>query len=71
MTKDERDELLRDASALAYQAIRFSGLYRELSGAEWDEVADEFGKGVIHYLEARCHTRLAILTDRKESTNAD
>jgi hypothetical protein len=51
MTTDERNELLKDASTLAYQAIRFSGLYKELTSSEWDALANEYGNRLITYLE--------------------
>lgn len=47
MTPDERTELLRDASSLAYTAIRFTKLYKKLSGAEWDELAQKLAPDIV------------------------
>lgn len=49
MTEEQR-ELFIDASTLAYMAIRFSGLYKRLSGSEWDEMADKFGVMLVDNL---------------------
>lgn len=49
---EQQHELQRDASKLAYLAIRFSGLWKELSGAEWDAMADKFGGQLVAILEA-------------------
>lgn len=51
MTSDERDELLEDANQLAYTAIKFSGLYKELTSAEWDGLAEKLGKRMVTQLE--------------------
>lgn len=36
MTTDEREQLDRIAEELAYQTIKFSGLYKSLESHEWD-----------------------------------
>jgi hypothetical protein len=55
---EEAQELQRDASALSYTAIRFSGLYKELSGDEWEALADKYGKQIVAILEAACDEEL-------------
>jgi hypothetical protein len=47
---EEQAELQRDALSLAYTAIRFSGLWKELSGAEWDTLAERLGKHLVAML---------------------
>lgn len=49
-TIEEQHELFIDATTLAYMAIRFSGLWKQLSGKEWDEMADVMGEKVVGYL---------------------
>lgn len=66
MTPDERNELLRDASSLAYTAIRFTGLYKELSSAEWDGLADEIAKEIVNQIERRCDEEFAAREDGRE-----
>lgn len=58
MTRDEREELKRDAESLAYAHIRFSGLYRELSEEEWEQLAREHGERVVGLLEGLVNERL-------------
>lgn len=72
MTTDEISELLRDASSLAYQAIRFSGLYRELTSSEWEALSQGLGERMIYRLEGWIETEIARIERAKESTtNAD
>lgn len=72
MTRDERSELLRDASSLAYQAIRFSGLYRQLTSAQWDETAKRLAPDIVDVLMELIEEEEAALETAKESTtNAD
>ena len=54
MTKDERDDLLQDANQIAYTAIKFTGLYRKLSSAEWDRLADQIATEVVDQIQRRC-----------------
>lgn len=70
MTKDERDDLLEDANQLAYTAIKFSGLYKELSSAEWDKLADQMGQEIVGWLNWRCEQEAAFREAAKESTSA-
>lgn len=60
---EEQKELFVDASTLAYMAIRFSGLSKQLSGKEWDEMADVMGEKVAGYLNELVDAELA----RRES----
>lgn len=69
-TNDERNELLRDASSLAYTAIRFSGLYKELSSAEWDGLAERLGKNIVEFMEGFVDAELIQRETAKESSNA-
>ena len=43
LTKSDEEEKALDDLCFdfTYQAIRFSGLYRELENSEWDSFADE------------------------------
>lgn len=68
MTSDERDELTKDASTLAYQAIRFTGLYRELTSSEWDALAQGLGERMIYRLEGWIETEISRIEAAKEST---
>jgi hypothetical protein len=52
MTADEHNELLKDASDLAYLTIKFSDLYKELSSDEWDRLAERLGRATLSYIEA-------------------
>lgn len=71
MTPDERNELTKDASVLAYTAIRFSGLYRELTSSEWDALAQGLGERMIYRLERWIETEISRIEAAKESSNAD
>jgi hypothetical protein len=53
MSDDERYELNRDASTLAYAAINFTGLWKELTDSERDELANKWGAHLVQLLEAR------------------
>lgn len=73
MIPDERSELLRDAERLAYQTIRFTGLYKELSSDEWDQLAERLGRVTLSYLEALIDeefTRLESEKSAKETVDA-
>lgn len=70
MTKDERDELLRDAERLAYQTIRSTNLYKELPSAQWDQLAERLGRVTLRYVEALIDEEFTRLESAKESTNA-
>lgn len=70
MSNDERSELLRDTERLAYQTIRFTGLYKELSSDEWDELAKRLGRVTLRYVEALIDEEFTRLESAKESTNA-
>lgn len=65
MTPDERTELLNDLSAIAYTHIRFSGLYRELSEEEWEEMAREYGEKVVGLLEQLVNAKFTELEARQ------
>lgn len=69
MTPDERNELTRDASALAYSAIRFSGLYRELTSGEWDALAQGLGERMIYRLEGWIEAEISRIEVTRGSTN--
>lgn len=71
MTKDERDDLLEDANQLAYTAIKFSGLYKELTSAEWDALAQGLGERMIYRLEGWIENEVSRIEAAKESTNAN
>lgn len=66
MTPDERSELLRDTERLAYQTIRFTGLYKELSSDEWDQLAERLGRVTLRYLEALIDEEFTRLETRAE-----
>lgn len=57
MTPDERTELLQDASDLAYAHIRFSGLWRELTNEEWEQLAWEHAGKIVELLESLVNER--------------
>lgn len=72
MIPDERTELLHDAEQLAYQTIRFTGLYKSLTNDEWDELANKWGAHLVQLLEARVDeefTRLQSERETKESVD--
>lgn len=72
MTPDEHHELTKDASALAYQMIKFSGLYRDLTSSEWDALAQGLGERMIYRLEGWIENEISRIEAAKESTtNAD
>ena len=55
---EETQELQRDASKLAYTAIRFSGLYRELTSEEWDALADKLGALAVGLIQDEINAEL-------------
>lgn len=55
---EEAQELQCDASKLAYTAIRFSGLYRELTGDEWDALADKLGALAVALIQDEINVEL-------------
>jgi hypothetical protein len=71
MTTDERNELLKDASTLAYQAIRFSGLYKELTSSEWDALAQGLGERLIYRLEGWVEAEIERVEAQKETVSAN
>lgn len=70
ISSDERNELLRDASSLAYQAIRFTGLYKELSSTEWDGLANEYGNCLVVRLEQMIDTEMNARQSEREHGDA-
>lgn len=50
MNTEATTELQRDASSLAYSAIRHSGLYKSLSPDEWDAKAAVYGHLILELL---------------------
>ena len=65
-TDEENKELFTDASTLAYMAIRFSGLHKDLSGSEWDELADVWGAEIVSMIAAKCEAKLEALATNAE-----
>jgi hypothetical protein len=57
MTNEERRDLHVDSVQLAYEAIKFSPLFRLLSNERADELAEEFANKV--------DARLAVLIDEE------
>ena len=57
MTTDEHDELLRLASELSYQAIRYADLSPLLSCEEWDTFADILAGEMVAHAEQRIEQR--------------
>lgn len=74
MTPDERRELLHDAERLAYQTIRFTGLYKEFPSAQWNELAERLGRVTLRYVEALVDeefTRIESEKQAKELSNVN
>lgn len=67
MTPEERSDLLRDAERLAYQTIRFTGLYKELLSDEWEMLSKRLGRVTLSYLEALIDEEFTELERAKES----
>lgn len=55
---EETQELQRDASKLAYTAIRFSGLWRDLASEEWEALADKLGALAVGLIQAEIDAEL-------------
>ena len=55
---EETQELQRDASKLAYTAIRFSGLWRELASEEWEALADKLGALAVGLIQSEINAEL-------------
>jgi hypothetical protein len=70
MTKDERDELLKDASTLAYQTIRFTGLYKQLSSDEWNGLAERLGRVTLSYIEALADEEFTRIQSEADAAEA-
>lgn len=67
MTRDERNELLKESTTLAYAHLRYSGLYRELSNNdEWEQVAEEHGEKVMELLERLVDERFTQIERDKQ-----
>lgn len=66
MSPDEREELKREASALAYTHIRFSNLCRELTSAGWEGLAAEHAEQILQLMERLVNARLTAIESRRE-----
>lgn len=64
---EETQELQRDASRLAYTAIRFSGLWRELTSEEWDAFAEKLGALAVRLIQDEINAELT----RREAENQE
>jgi hypothetical protein len=64
---EEAQELQRDAAALAYTAIRFSGLYRELTSDEWEALAEKLGALAVRLIQDEINVELT----RREAENQE
>jgi hypothetical protein len=65
---DEEEKILNDlAFEFAYEAIRFSGLYRELENSEWDSFADELKTRARATVSQAIDQRIAQIEARKEA----
>lgn len=51
MNYEAKSEQLKDASSLAYNHMKHSGLFKVLSNEEWEAKADEWGARVFDLLE--------------------
>lgn len=69
MTSDERNELLEDANQLAYTAIKFTGMYKELTSAEWDGLAERWGRIIAGDLERLVDMQFTAREAAKESVD--
>lgn len=50
---EAKQELINDATGLAYSHIRFSGLYKQLRNDEWEQLSEKLGAEVYELLERR------------------
>ena len=55
---EEQRELFIDASTLAYMAIKYSDLWKQLSGPEWDKLADDLGEKMVDHLNGLINVEL-------------
>lgn len=67
MNQDERNDLIEQARALAYQTIRATDLYRELENKQWDALAEKWGKRLVGLVEAMCDDELTEIEAAKSS----
>jgi hypothetical protein len=69
LTKSDEEEYELDQLAhdFTYQAIRFSGLHRELDNSEWDSFADELMRDVRARVSERIDERIAQIEAAKEA----
>lgn len=66
MTSDEREDLHKQASELAYLAIRLADLSPLLSCDEWDTLADEIGREMV----ALALRRVDVVREAREAEDA-
>lgn len=53
MTPEEHADLHEQAQTLAYTAILYADLHRQLSNSEWDGLAEEIGREVVGLIVRR------------------
>jgi hypothetical protein len=61
MSIEAQHELNEMAFELAYQAIRYSGLYKQVENLEWDALAEQMKWKVRAYLDALIDEELTKL----------
>lgn len=72
LTKSDEEEYELDQLAhdFAYQAIRYSGLYRHLENSEWDSLADELKTRARATVSQAIDQRLAQIEAAREAQSA-
>lgn len=58
MNTTDRKDITKELSSAMYQVIRATGLYKVLTGAEWDTLADRLGAEALAKAEVFCEGEL-------------
>lgn len=71
MNQEALHELTEHAETLAYQAILHSGLYRELTGEQWDALTKQYAAKMVEQVEGLVDAELTRIESEKGNDDGD
>jgi hypothetical protein len=64
MNQADRDELVEAANHLAYNYILHSGAYKQLSGEQWDELAEQVAQRLLGTMDRMVDEAVGQLNEK-------
>lgn len=67
MNNEAKAELLEAANKLAYDYIKHSGLFRSLSGEEWDRLAEQMAQRVLGFMDRILDEAADVMAEKEQA----